>query len=64
MPENGESVTIVTVESRHGTEPHKPFTIPKDGIDLVVRQSLTDINPGELVLLGLAQQAPTCQAKQ
>jgi hypothetical protein len=48
MAENFKLITIVAVEAGHGAKPHEPAGILINGIHLVVRQTLGEIDMREL----------------
>jgi hypothetical protein len=56
LPENFYRVTIVTVQSGQGTEPHKALTVLENAVYPVIRQALCYIKPVKVILFGLGIQ--------
>ena len=50
LSEDPEIVSIIAVESGHGTEPHKALAVFIDTVDLVGRKTLRNVESGQLVL--------------
>jgi len=63
MPELFECVAVKTIQSRHRSEPHKSAAVLENTVDLVMGQTVVDVEMGKIKVGGLANQFTAQQQK-